>query len=340
MKNLFFGLFITVSSTLVLSAQTDVIIRPITIKVSHVVNEIAPKALASNEFKRLMEQKFPGRVKVEVFHDNSLFKDREETEALDLGAINVIVPTAGKVATFYGVKEFELFDLPFLFNTSDDILKFTKSSAGDKLLNFMNLKSKNTLAVTYWANDFQNFFGVKAFKKPSDFTGLTAGVTSAGTKEIFLKSLGAKETLVLPFSQIPMALKKEGEFKIDVSANANSNFYTAKIYQSTKHLTLSKHDVNLYVFLTNRRWFNNLPEDIKIGFLESAKEAGIYHFDIAQKAGIADIEKSKKEGVEVHTLTDAERNQFKQKALTSHENYLKNINKDFLNEVYKLVNTK
>ena len=311
--------------------------KPLVIKVSHVVKDVTPKALASIEFKRIMEAKFPGRVFVEVSHDNKLFKDREESEALDLGAVDVIVPTTGKVANLYKIPEFELFDLPFLFNTSADIVKFTDSASGQKLLNLINSKSKTTYAVGYWANDFQNFFGTKAIKNPDDLKGLTAVVTSGGTKSIFLNSLGVKETLVLPFSSVAKTLKKEGEYKADISSNTNSNFFSSKIYESSKYLTLSSHDVSLYVFLTNKRWFNSLPDDIKAGFLAAAKESGVYHFDVAQKAGISDLEKAKKEGVKIYTLTADEKNQFKKKAVASHENFLKNINKEFLNEVYQIV---
>lgn len=328
-----FGLLGSVQASQI-TATTE---KPLTIRLSHVVKDTTPKALASIEFKRIMEAKFPGRVFVEVYHDNKLFKDKEENEALELGVVDVIVPTTGKVATLYKIPEFELFDLPFLFNNSADILKFTDSSSGQKLLDLINTKSKTTYAAGYWANDFQNFFGNKPLKTPDDFKGLTATVTSGGTKEIFLKSLGVKETFVLPFSLIPKSLKKEGEYKADFSSNTNSNFNGSKIYESSKYLTVSQHDVSLYVFLTNKRWLNSLPDDIKAGFLAAFKESGRYHFDVAQKAGISDLEKSKKEGVNVYTLTPEEKILFKKKAISSHENYLKNINKDFLNEVYQIV---
>ena len=311
--------------------------KPLVIRLSHVVKDVTPKALASIEFKRIMEEKFPGRVIVEVSHDNKLFKDREESEALELGVVDVIVPTTGKVASLYKIPEFELFDLPFLFNTHADIAKFTNSTSGQKLIDRINSKSKTAYAVTYWANDFQNFFGSKPIKKPDDLKGLTAVVTSGGTKSIFLNALGVKETLVLPFASVAKTLKKDGEYKADISSNTNSNFYSSKIYESSKYLTLSNHDVSLYVFLTNKRWLNSLPDDIKTGFLAAAKESGIYHFDAAQKAGSKDLEQAKKEGVNIYTLSADEKNQFKKKAISSHENYLKNINKEFLNEVYQIV---
>ena len=311
--------------------------KPIVIKLSHVVKDGTPKALASFEFKRIMEQKFPEKVFVEIYGDNKLFKDREETEALELGAVDVIIPTSGKIAGFYGIKEFELFDLPFMFKNTEDITNFTLSKSGQKLLNFLNDKNKTVLAVTYWSNDFRNYNGSKFFKTPDDFKGLTARTESAGTMKRFYDSLEVKETINLGFSELAKAMKKQGENKVDVASNPNSNYNSIQLYESSKFITLSKHDVNTYVLLTNKRWFNNLPIDIKTGFLEAAKESGLYHFKIAQNLGLEDLEKVKKIGTQVYTWTKEERELFKLRAVASHQNYLKNINKEFLDEVYELV---
>ena len=309
--------------------------KPIVIKLSHVVGANAPKGLASEEFKKIMESKFPGRVKVELYHFNSLFKDSEEVEALELGAVNVIIPTTGKTATSYGVKEFELFDLPFLFSDTNSVLKFMKSDSSTKLLDLLNKKNKTVYAVTYWPNDFRNYIGGQFYKKPDDFKGKVAYTHSLGTMKLFFDTLGTEKTIQLPFSDLPKAMKKELGFAVDVSANPNSNTLQSKLYENTKKLTLSAHDFNAYVFLTNRKWFNNLPADVQNGFVEAAQKSGLYHFEQAQKMSQQDLEKLKALGVQTYQWTNEEREEFKKKAVPVHGNYLKNINADFLNEVYK-----
>lgn len=311
--------------------------NPIVIKLSHVVGKDAPKGIASEEFKKIMESKFPGRVYVEVYHDNKLFKDREESEALELGVVNVVLPTSGKIATFYNVKEFELFDLPFLFNKTEDINKFTQSDEGQELLDFFNIKNKKLYAVTYWPNDFRDYVGSKFYKKPDDFKGQTARIQALGTLKLFNDAIGVKDSIVLSFSDLPKAMKKQGEYKVDVSENPSSNTYEAKLYESSKFITLSHHNVNTYVFLTNRRWFNSLPDDIKQGFVAAAKQSGIVHFDIAQKSSATDLVNLKKQGVQTYEWTPQEKLEFKKRAVAVHENYLININKDYLNKVYKTI---
>lgn len=338
MKNVLLGLAASFMLTsIAVAADVRPMTKPIVIKLSHVVKTGAPKGIASEQFKKIMESKFPGRVKVELFHDNTLFKDREESEALELGAVDVIIPTTGKVSTFYGVKEFELFDLPFLFNKGEDITKFTQSASGEKLLGFFNKKNKNLYAITYWPNDFRSYIGDKFYKKPDDFKGMVAHTHTLGTMKMFYDVLGVKEVIPLPFAELGKAMKKEGEFKVDVSENPHSNALQSKFYESSKFLTLSNHDVNSYVFITNRRWFNNLPDDIKVGFTDAAKQAGLIHFDVAQKNSTQELAELQKNGVKVYTWTKEEKDEFKKKAVTVHENYLKNINQEFLNEVYTIV---
>ena len=91
--------------------------QPIVIKFSHVVSPDAPKGKAAIVFKDLVEKYTNGRVKVEVYPNSSLYKDKEELEALQLGSVQILAPSISKFGPL-GVKEFDVFDLPFLM--SDD----------------------------------------------------------------------------------------------------------------------------------------------------------------------------------------------------------------------------
>ena len=88
---------------------------PIVIKFSHVVATETPKGQAADYFKKLAEERTKGRVKIEVYPNSQLYKDKEEMEALQLGAVQMLAPSLAKFAPL-GVKEFEVFDLPFIFD--------------------------------------------------------------------------------------------------------------------------------------------------------------------------------------------------------------------------------
>ena len=88
--------------------------EPITIKFSHVAAIDTPKGQAAEHFKKVAEERTKGRVKVEVYPNSTLYKDKEELEALQLGSVQMLAPVVGKSGPA-GVKEFEVFDLPYIF---------------------------------------------------------------------------------------------------------------------------------------------------------------------------------------------------------------------------------
>src|SRR5689334_24802215 len=124
---------------------------PIVIKFSHVVATETPKGQAANYFKKLAEERTKGRVKIEVYANSSLYKDKEEMEALQLGTVQMLAPSLAKFAPL-GVKEFEVFDLPFLFKDTESFRAVTAGPVGRGL--FAKLESKGIKGLEYWDNGF------------------------------------------------------------------------------------------------------------------------------------------------------------------------------------------
>src|SRR3989338_5784392 len=94
--------------------------QPIVIKFSHVVAAGTPKGHAAEFFKKKAEELTKGKVKVEVYANSTLYKDKEEMEALQLGAVQMLAPSLAKFGPL-GVKEFEVFDLPYIFDGYADL---------------------------------------------------------------------------------------------------------------------------------------------------------------------------------------------------------------------------
>ena len=110
----FKALVVALAATVSMSAFAQ---APIVIKFSHVVATDTPKGQAAERFKQLAEKATNGRVKVELYPNSQLYKDKEELEALQLGAVQMLAPSLAKFGPL-GAKEFEVFDLPYIFPTS------------------------------------------------------------------------------------------------------------------------------------------------------------------------------------------------------------------------------
>src|SRR5579864_5692896 len=113
--------------------------QPIVIKFSHVVAVDTPKGKAAEYFKKLAEERTKGAVKVEVYPNSQLYKDGEEMEALQLGSVQMLAPSVAKFGPL-GVREFEVFDLPYIFDSYADMHKVTDGAVGKML--FDKLQSK------------------------------------------------------------------------------------------------------------------------------------------------------------------------------------------------------
>jgi len=138
---------------------------PIIIKFSHVVAANTPKGTAADKFKELAEKYTGGKVKVEVYPNSTLNKDKEELEALQLGAVQMLAPSNSKFGPI-GVREFEVFDLPYVLPDLATVRKVTYGPLGAKLLKLLEPKGMTGLA--YWDNGFKQMTANKKLIAPAD----------------------------------------------------------------------------------------------------------------------------------------------------------------------------
>src|SRR4051794_27653787 len=219
--------------------------EPIVIKFSHVVAPDTPKGLAARRFKELAEQRTNGRVKVEVYPNSQLYKDKEELEALQLGAVQMLAPSVSKFGPL-GAKEFEIFDLPYIFPDKAALRRVTDGPIGKEL--FKKLEPKGIVGLAYWDNGFKVMTANTPLKKPDDFIGLKMRIQSSKVLESQMKALGAIPQ-VMAFSEVYQALQTG---VVDGSENTPSNVYTQKMHEVQKHLTVSNHGYIGYAVITNK----------------------------------------------------------------------------------------
>src|SRR5476651_88677 len=112
---------------------------PVVIKFSHVVASDTPKGKAADKFKELAEKYTDGKVKVEVYPNSTLYKYKEELEALQLGAVQMLAPSNSKFGPI-GIKEFEVFDLPYILPNIAALRKVTDGPIGQRLLKLLDPK--------------------------------------------------------------------------------------------------------------------------------------------------------------------------------------------------------
>src|SRR6266568_6185019 len=302
---------------------------PIVIKFSHVVAQDTPKGKGAEYFKKLAEERTKGKVKVEVYANSTLYKDKEEVEALQLGAVQMLALSLAKFGPL-GAREFEVFDLPYLFDDYDELHKVTRGPVGASLLK--KLEPKGIIGLAYWDNGFKDMSANKPLRKPEDFRGLKMRIQSSKVLDAQMRALGASPQ-VMAFSEVYQALQTG---VVDGTENPPSNFYTQKMYEVQKYLALTDHGVIEYAVIVNKKFWDGLPADIRSALESSMKDATKYANDIAKKENDDALEGVKKSGkTQIITLSADEKAQLKKALVSVHKENESRVGKDILAEVYK-----
>jgi C4-dicarboxylate-binding protein DctP len=302
---------------------------PIIIKFSHVVASDTPKGKAAEKFKELAEQRTNGRVKVEVYPNSTLYKDKEEVEALQLGSVQMLAPSLAKFGPL-GVREYEAFDLPYLFDNYDDLHKVTEGPVGKQMLDL--LSPKGILGLAFWDNGFKVMTDNKPLREPADFRGQKMRIQSSKVLDAQFRALGAIPQ-VLAFSEVYQALQTG---VVDGSENTPSNVYTQHMHEVQKYLTLSNHGYIGYVVIVNKKFWEGLPPDIRTILDGAMKDATTYGNGLAKSDNDEALDLIKKAGkTEFITLTPQQQADWHKALAKVHKDQEGRIGKDLIQAIYK-----
>jgi C4-dicarboxylate-binding protein DctP len=250
-------------------------------------------------------------------------------EALQLGAVQMLAPSLAKFGPL-GVKEFEVFDLPFLFDSTADLHKVTQGPVGQSLLK--KLESKGITGLAYWDNGFKVMSANKPLKTPADFKGLKMRIQSSKVLDQQMRDLGAIPQ-VMAFSEVYQALQTG---VVDGTENPPSNLYTQKMHEVQKFVTVSDHGYLGYAVIVNKKFWDGLPADIRTTLVGAMKDATTYANEIAKKENDDALEGVRKSGkTQIITLTADEKRAWKKALVGVHREQQARIGKDTLDAIYK-----
>ncbi|GLR86372.1 TRAP transporter substrate-binding protein [Bradyrhizobium iriomotense] len=281
---------------------------PIVIKFSHVVATDTPKGKAAEKFKELAEKYTGGKVKIEVYPNSTLYKDKEELEALQLGSVQMLAPSNSKFGPL-GIREFEVFDLPYILPDLKTLRKVTEGALGLKLLKLLD--SKGITGLAYWDNGFKQMSANKKLITPADYQGVKFRIQSSRVLQAQFKALGSLPQ-VMAFSEVYQALQTG---VVDGQENTWSNIYTQKMHEVQKYITQTNHGYIGYVVIVNKKFWDDLPADVRDQLAKAMKEATDFNNAQSQKENddaLAEIKKSGKS--EIISLT-AEQDEAMRKAM-------------------------
>jgi C4-dicarboxylate-binding protein DctP len=302
---------------------------PIILKFSHVVATDTPKGNGSEFFAKRAAELTKGRVKVEVYANSQLYKDKEEIEALQLGSVQMLAPSLSKFAPL-GVKEFEVFDFPYIFDGYDQLHKVTEGPVGKGLM--AKLDARGITGLAFWDNGFKSFSANRKLQKPEDMKGLKMRIQSSKVLEAQMRALGALPQ-VLAFSEVYQALQTG---VVDGTENPHSNLYSQKMNEVQKFVTITDHGFVGYAVIVNKKFWDGLPADIRGQLTQAMAEATKFTNDDAFKDNQDALAKVKATGkTEILVLSKEERVVWKRALVKVHKEMESRVGSEIIQAVYK-----
>jgi len=308
------GVLRSASASLLVSSPLWAVAGPaLTLRFSHVVADDTPKGLAVNRFKALAEQRSNGRIQVQIFPGAQLYGDHDEMQALQLGAVEMLAPSLSKFGRI-GFPEFELFDLPFLFQKVSDVRRITHGPLGERLLK--GLSRQGLTGLGYFDNGFKQMSANRPLLAPADFAGLRMRIQASRVIAAQMRALGA-QPVSLPFSETHRGLANG---VVDGTENPVSNFWTQRMHQVQTDLSLTEHGYLGYAIVTHQRFWRSLSDADRELLTQALHEALAYGNQIADVQNDKALTELRQTATtRIHVLTDAQRARLRQAVEPVHQ---------------------
>ena len=304
-----------------------------TVKFAHVVSANTPKGRAADLFAKRVEELSGGKIKVQVFPSAQLVDDDKVFQELKRNNVQMAAPSFSKFTPF--AKEFNLWDVPFLFRDTTHLHNVMDGEVGAKLKEVIS--SKGYIALEYWDAGFKQFStNKKPIVLPSDAEGQKMRIMSSKVLEEQTRAIKAIPQ-VLPFGEVYSALQTG---VVDAAENPLSNLYNSKFYEVQKSITMSNHGYLGYLVVASEKFWNELPQDLQEAVTKAIREATLFEREESAKEEAMLLERLKKDdktGTEIIELNAEQKQQWQDAMIAIYPKFYDLIGKELIENT---INTK
>ena len=236
--------------------------------------------IAAKKFDELLKEKSKGELKLSLFPDSTLGNAQTMIGAVRGGTIDLEMSGS---PNFTGLEpKLNVIDIPFIFKDREHVYKVLDGEIGQGLLKDLEAHSKHPV------------------NKPEDIKGLKVR-TNQNPMYIQAFSLLGGNPVPMPLAELYTALETRA---VDAQEHPIGIFWSVKLYEVQKHLSLTNHGYTPLILVMNKAKFDGLSPELQQAILDSAKEAGQYQRDLNVQNEKDIVEKLRKAGIEVIEQVD------------------------------------
>ncbi|MGB3317130.1 MAG: DctP family TRAP transporter solute-binding subunit [Albidovulum sp.] len=272
----------------------------IVMKFAHVTNsDKHPKGIAASLFAERVNAEMDGTACMEVYPNSTLYDDDQVLEAMLQGDVQFAAPSLSKFEAF--TKQFQIFDLPFMFKDIKAVDAFQASETGQAMKDSM--ARRGLQGLDFWHNGLKQMSANKPLEMPTDMTGLKIRVQPSDVIIAQMEALGASPQ-PMAFSEVYGALQQK---VVDGQENTWSNIYGQKFYEVQDGTTETNHGVLDYLVVASVDWLDSLDPAVKdqvmtiLAEVTAERNAAVGEVDQAARQSVLDA------GGVIRELTDEQR---------------------------------
>lgn len=297
--------------------------EPIVIRFSHVVSEDTPKGIGAKIFKKLVEERFPGKVSVIIYPKSEKFTDSQALLSLLFGDIEMAAPSFTKLCKFN--KSLRIFDFPFLFENVEEVHRFQNSPTGQRLLS--SIENCGLKGLAYWDNGMRIISANKEIVTPDDLNGLTFRIEPSQVFYYQYSKLGAVP-ISMPFKRIPDALQTG---IVDGHENTWSNIRASNLHLLRPNFTEIAHSYLGYMVVTSVTFWEKLPAEMQTEISKILAEVTIEVNRLASEKNKVDRQVvMNNPKANIVSLTESEKQVWKDSLISMWDEFKSDVGNDIL----------
>lgn len=302
---------------------------PIVLKFSLRAQPRAPGGQAAERFRQLAEQRTNGQVQVQVYAGSSLYGPEDELEALQLGAVQMVVASLRNLSAL-GLSDFDALELPYLFDSYDALHRVTDGPAGAALLG--KLANSGMLGLAFWDMGFKQLTANRPVRSPEDARGLSVRTTYSRISDLEVRVLGASPQPIA-FADLREALAADA---VDGTELVPQLIDASRLDDVQKYMTLSYHGYLGSVLVVNRRFWQRLPASVRTSLESAARDATAFANEAARSEESHALRAIAARGhMQLITLDARQREEWKRVLLDVHRQSQALIPADTLSSIYQ-----
>ncbi|WP_439651621.1 TRAP transporter substrate-binding protein [Planococcus shenhongbingii] len=264
-----------------------------TLQAGHSLPDDHPYHLGFLEMAENVEERTDGRVKIEVFANSEIGAERELTEGLGLGTVNLVVSSTAPVTNF--VPELGVLDVPFLFKDRESAVEILEGEIGDEL--FTKMEENGIIGLSWGENGYRHITNaIRPINTPEDLKGLKIRTQENEIHLAAFEALGAQPT-PMAWTEAITALQQG---VVDAQENPAIVADQFSLYEANqKYMTLTGHVYSVAVYMMSKQTYDELPEDLRDIVVEEGQKVGATEREMIVEMEKESIQTLKDNGVEI-----------------------------------------